>query len=70
MGPAHPDTLATRQELAYFTARAGDPADARNQYAALLPVLDRIDGPQHRRTIAVRTELENWTTQAGHDPTP
>ena len=38
-GPEHLDTLNTRASLAYWTGAAGDPAAARDQYAALLPVI-------------------------------
>jgi hypothetical protein len=33
-GPEHPDTLAARLDLAYWTGMARDPAAARDQYAA------------------------------------
>ena len=37
LGPEHPDTLAARASLAYWTGQAGDAAAARDQFAALLP---------------------------------
>jgi hypothetical protein len=36
--PEHPDTLATRANLASWTGEVGDAAGARDQLAALLPV--------------------------------
>ena len=39
LGPEHPDTLTARANLARWTGQAGDPAAARDQFAALLPVL-------------------------------
>ena len=39
--------------LANWTGRAGDPAGARDLYAALLPVRERISGP-HTRNVAPR----------------
>ena len=56
-GPDHPDTLATRHDL----------AGARDQYAALLPVVERVRGPEHPDTLATRHELARWTGAAG-DP--
>jgi hypothetical protein len=47
LGPEHPDTLETRGNLADWTGRAGDKAGARDQYAALLPIAERVLGPQH-----------------------
>jgi hypothetical protein len=38
-GAEHPDTLADRAEFAYWTGEAGDPAAARDEYAALLRAL-------------------------------
>ena len=35
--------------LAYWTGQAGDAAGARNQYAALLPIEERILGPERRQ---------------------
>jgi hypothetical protein len=64
-GPEHPETLAGRAELAYWTGRAGDAARARDQYAALLPILERVLGPEHPHTLATRHNLARWTGEAG-----
>ena len=45
--PRPPDTLTTRANLACWTGEAGDAAGARDQYAALLPVRERVLGPDH-----------------------
>ena len=66
-GPRHPDTLTARADLAYWTGQAGDPAAARDQYAALLPVRERVSGPEHPDTLTERAGLADWTGQAG-DP--
>ena len=66
-GPEHPATLTTRANLARFTGRAGDAAGARDQYAALLPVLERVLGREHPDTLAVRADLAYWTEKA-RDP--
>ena len=49
LGPEHPDTLTTRNQLARWTGEAGDAAGARDQLAALLPIRERVLGPEHPR---------------------
>jgi hypothetical protein len=66
-GPEHRDTLAVRLDLAYWTGMAGDPAAARDQYAALLPARERVLGTEHPHTLTARHNLARWTGQAG-DP--
>ncbi|HEV2259790.1 MAG TPA: tetratricopeptide repeat protein [Streptosporangiaceae bacterium] len=46
-GAEDPDTLAARANLASFTGLAGDAAGARDQYAALLPLIERVQGAEH-----------------------
>ena len=55
-GPEHPDTLAARGNLARWTGEAGDAAGARDQFAALLPVVERVLGPEHPDTLAAREQ--------------
>ena len=64
-GPDHRDTLAARAELARWTGEAGDAAGARDQYAALLPVQERVLGAEHPETLTDRGFLAQWTWQAG-----
>src|SRR5690349_13190497 len=66
-GPEHPGALATRSELAYAAGQAGDAAAARDQFAALFPVAERVLGPEHPDTLAARASLAYWTGEAG-DP--
>ena len=47
LGPEHL-TLAARDHLAGWTGLAGDPAGARDQLAALLPLEERVLGPDTR----------------------
>ena len=70
LGPEHPDTLATRADLARWTGEAGDAAAARDQYAALLPTVERVSGPEHWDTLTTRHDLANWTGEAGMRPPP
>jgi hypothetical protein len=65
VGPEHPDILAARASLASWTGEAGDAAGARDQYAALLPVLERVLGPEHPNTRSEHANLAYWTAKAG-----
>ena len=56
--------LVAGASLASFTGQAGDAAGARDQYAALLPVLERALGPEHPGTLAARRNLAHWTGEA------
>ena len=53
--------------LAHWTGEAGDPAGARDQFAALLPVYERLLGPEHPYALPARSSLAHWTGEAG-DP--
>ena len=63
--PDHPRTLTARADLAYCTGAAGDATAARDQYAALLPIIERVLGPDHPETLAARSNLASWTGEAG-----
>jgi len=64
-GPEHSDTLAARYHLARWTGEAGDAAGARDQFAALLPIRERVLGSEHPSTLGTRHELARWTGHAG-----
>ena len=64
-GAEHPGTLTARANLASWTGNAGDPAGARDQYAALLPVRERVLGAEHPHTLTARANLAYWTGYAG-----
>jgi hypothetical protein len=57
--------LSTGSHLAYWTGKAGDAAGARDQCAALLPVLVEVLGSEHPDTLAARGNLARWTGVAG-----
>ena len=65
-GAEHRDTLVARSNLARWTGEAGDPAAARDQFAALLPVLERALGPEHPETLTARGHVARWTGEAGN----
>ena len=64
-GPEHRDTLTARYNLARWTGEAGDAAGARDQFAALLPIRERVLGPEHPDTLTTRSNLAAWTGRAG-----
>ena len=64
-GPEHPDTLAARHEVARWAGVAGDAAGARDQFAALLPIVERVLGPEHLSTLTARQEVARWAGLAG-----
>jgi hypothetical protein len=43
----------------------GDAAGARDQYAALLPICERVLGPEHPLTLTIRVNLALWTGRVG-----
>jgi hypothetical protein len=64
-GPEHPETLAACRDLAGWTGRAGDAAGARDQFAAMLPIIERVLRPEDPETLVTRHELAVWTGEAG-----
>ena len=65
LGPEHPHTLTARANLACYTGEAGDAAGARDQFAALLPVVERVLGHDHADTLTARASLTYWTKCSG-----
>ena len=63
--PEDQDTLASRASLAHLTGKAGDAAGARDRFAALLPVEERVLGPEHPLTLTTRDDLAEWTGRTG-----
>ncbi|WP_373294344.1 hypothetical protein [Planobispora rosea] len=51
--------MATRHDLAHWSGEAGDTQAARDQFAALLPVAERVLGSEHRLTLSVRQALSS-----------
>jgi len=64
-GPEHPATLAARHSLARWTGEAGDAAGARDQFAALVPIEERVLGGEYLDTLNARRNLARWTGEAG-----
>ncbi|WP_245950047.1 tetratricopeptide repeat protein [Saccharothrix carnea] len=67
LGPDHPDTRATRGNLARWRGEAGDPAGAAQALVELLTDRLRVLGPDHPVTLTTRGNLARWRGEAG-DP--
>ncbi|WP_066376503.1 FxSxx-COOH system tetratricopeptide repeat protein [Herbidospora mongoliensis] len=65
-GPEHPRTLNEHAQQAHCTGQTGDATSARDQFAALLPVIERVLGADHPDTLFARHNLARWTGQAGN----
>jgi len=65
LGPDHPDTLATRHNLARWRGQAGDAAGAATAFEDLLADYLRVLGPDHPHTLTTRHNLAYWRGQAG-----
>jgi hypothetical protein len=59
LGPDHPDTLATRNNLASCRSQAGDRAGATAELADLLVDMMQILGPDHPYTRTAGNNLDS-----------
>jgi hypothetical protein len=57
--------LGVLEGRAHSAGQAGDAAEARDQYAAPLPIQERVLGPEHPATLATRHNLAAFTWEAG-----
>ena len=65
LGPDHPDTLATRHDLACWRGGAGDVAGAIEALQAVLADRLRVLGPDHPDTLRTRSNLAWLRGEAG-----
>lgn len=56
--------MTARGNLASWTGEARAPPRPRDQYAALLPVIERVSGAEHPDSLAARGNLASWTGRA------
>jgi hypothetical protein len=65
LGPDHPDTLATRANLAFWLGQAGDVVAAVEIFEQLLTDRLRLSGPDHPDTLITRNGLAMSRNKAG-----
>jgi len=64
LGPDHPDTLKSSNNVAAWTGQAGDAGGALRLFRALLPDRERVLGPDHPDTLTTRANVAFWTGRA------
>src|ERR1700740_620221 len=64
-GPSTRTRWTPGTTLPTWSGEGGDAAGARDQYAALVPVYERVSGRQHPDTLPARERLAKWTAKAG-----
>ena len=65
-GADHPDTLTTRDNIAFWTGQCGHPAEALRLFQELLPDQERVLGRDHPDTLTTRNNIAAWTGECGH----
>ncbi|MFE1886876.1 tetratricopeptide repeat protein, partial [Streptomyces diastatochromogenes] len=65
VGPDHPHTLTTRNELARWRGETGDAAGAAAAFEQLLADRLRVLGEDHPHTLTTRNNLARWRGEAG-----
>ena len=66
LGPDHPDTTASLNNLGSLLQAQGDLASARNYYERALAIHERVLGPNHPRTAASLGNLGFLLHLMGH----
>ena len=70
LGPDHPDTLTTRNNLAVAYGDVGRLAEAINAWEKLLPDCQRVLGREHPLTKRVEKNLEAAKREMNPPDTP
>ena len=66
LGADHPDSLRTRNNLAYLLGRAGEVQEAVGQFGRLLQDQVRVLGPDHPDSRTARNNLAHWREMVNH----
>ena len=67
LGPDHPNTLRTRNNIAVWTGESGDPQTALKLFEELLPDRVRVLGPDHPNTLTTRNNIALLTDAVKKD---
>jgi hypothetical protein len=65
LGPDHPDTLITRDSIAFWRGQAGDTVGAMEALEQLLTDRLKVLGPDHSATLITRHRIAQLRGQAG-----
>ncbi len=65
LGPDHPDTLTTRNNIASWTGEVGDARGALRLFTELLPDRERVLGRDHPHTLTTRNNIAGCTGRVG-----
>jgi hypothetical protein len=65
LGPDHPDTAISLNDLALLLRDQGDPAAARPLFERALTIGERVIGPDHPDTVATRRALVELAAEGG-----
>ncbi|WP_406233260.1 tetratricopeptide repeat protein [Nocardia sp. NBC_01009] len=68
LGPDHPGTLATRNNLAHWRGRSGDIPGTIAEFERLLTDRLRVLGPDDPGTLTTRNSLASWRGRSGDIP--
>jgi hypothetical protein len=63
LGRDHPDVLITRSNIASFTGRCGDSAEALRLFRELLPDRIRVLGRDHPDVLVTRNHIATWASK-------
>ena len=65
LGPDHPDTLTTRNNIALWTGKMGAIRQGLRLFQDLLPDEERVLGKDHAETLTTRNNIASFTGAAG-----
>jgi hypothetical protein len=68
LGRGHPDVLVTRNNIASWTGRLGDRAEALRLFRELLPDQVRVLGRGHPDVLVTRNNIAFWSGRLGTAP--
>jgi hypothetical protein len=62
LGRDHPETLITRNNIAFLTEERGRPEEALRLYQELLPDQERVLGRDHPGSLTTRRDIQRLNT--------
>jgi hypothetical protein len=68
LGPEHPNTLTSRNNLASVLGDLGRLEEAEQEHRAVLDIRMRVLGPEHPNTLTSRNNLASVRRDLGRPP--